>query len=161
MYAGDLPATVRAQVRQLQAQEYDLKRRALHEVIVRKLLEREVAGLGLTVDALLERGLDSKLGEPADAEVEAFYLAQRERLNRPFPERANVAVPLSPPKVEVRADPRRVRGNPDAPVTIVEFSDFQCRFCLRQTWPVESRQPDGNCRRVEPRRPGLRDLPRH
>ena len=72
MYAGDLPATVRAQVRQLQAQEYDLKRRALHEVIVRKLLEREVAGLGLTVDALLERGLDSKLGEPADAEVEAL-----------------------------------------------------------------------------------------
>jgi protein-disulfide isomerase len=45
--------------------------------------------------------------------------------------RANldVAVMLRPPSVNVAYDPARVKGNPEAPVTIVEFSDFQCPFC--------------------------------
>ncbi len=38
---------------------------------------------------------------------------------------------LSPPKVEVPVDPARLRGDPKAPVTIVEFSDFSCPFCRK------------------------------
>jgi protein-disulfide isomerase len=36
---------------------------------------------------------------------------------------------LSPPKVQVNIDPKRVKGNPKARVMIVEFSDFQCPYC--------------------------------
>lgn len=36
---------------------------------------------------------------------------------------------ITPPKVEVSADPARIRGDANAPVTIVEFSDFSCTFC--------------------------------
>ncbi|WP_447974563.1 DsbA family protein [Nitrospira sp. Kam-Ns4a] len=35
-------------------------------------------------------------------------------------------------------DDGRSRGNPQAPVTIIEYSDFTCGFCLkffRETWP--------------------------
>jgi protein-disulfide isomerase len=45
---------------------------------------------------------------------------------------ANVKVMLDPPRYTVptsAADP--TRGNPSAPVTIVEFSDYQCPFCAR------------------------------
>jgi thiol-disulfide isomerase/thioredoxin len=45
---------------------------------------------------------------------------------------------LTPPPVlrfEVKTAGAPVRGNPSAPVTIVEFSDFQCPFC-RKVQPV-------------------------
>ena len=37
--------------------------------------------------------------------------------------------PAQPSKIDFPVDPGRVRGNPKAPVLIVEFSDFQCPFC--------------------------------
>ena len=45
---------------------------------------------------------------------------------------ANVKVMLDPPRYTVPTAPDDpVRGNPAAPITIVEFSDYQCPFCAR------------------------------
>jgi protein-disulfide isomerase len=38
---------------------------------------------------------------------------------------------ITPPKIEMPVDPARLRGDPNAPVTIVEFSDFSCPFCRK------------------------------
>ncbi len=152
----DLQPYVQGQLRPLREQEYQIKSKALDNLVNQKLLEAEAKKKGVTTDKLLEQEVDSKVAEPTDAEVNAVYLVQKAQLNRPFPEvkpqltqalkqakiqqarqdyssrlreQAKVSILLSPPRTEVGFDPARVRGNPKAKVMVVEFSDFQCPYC--------------------------------
>ena len=158
VYETDLLPQIQAQIQKLRNQEYELKAKALENLISQKLLELEAKKRGISSEKLFEQEVDSKVSEPTDAEVEAYYLAQKDRLNRPLEEvkaqlrqalkqarrqqamenyakrlreKAEVAIVLRPPKVEVGYDPVRLRGSSKAAVTIVEFSDFQCPFCAR------------------------------
>ncbi|MGH9785714.1 MAG: thioredoxin domain-containing protein [Terriglobia bacterium] len=162
VYEDELLPLIQSQLRQLERQEYDLKRQALQELIQRKLTEAEANKRGITAEELFRQEVEARVADPADAEVEALYLAQKDRLQRPFgqveeqlrralkqsrlqeAERTfvqglqagvEIAVYLRPPKVEVGYDAARVLGDANAPVTIVEFSDFQCPFCQR-AYPV-------------------------
>lgn len=152
IYDDDLLPTVQGQLLPLRNQEYEIKKRALDNLIEQRLLENAAKESGLTTDKLLQQEVDAKVQEPTDAEVEAYYLAQKERLNRPLDEGlktqlrqslkqakiqqlrqdylkrlrsdSKVVVLLSPPKIQIGYDPKRLRGNPKAPVMIVEFSDY-------------------------------------
>jgi protein-disulfide isomerase len=155
---GELNAVVEGELRQLRRQEYETKRGALETLINRRLVEAEAASRGTTPEKLLAEEVEAKAPAPSDAEIEAFYQVQKERINRPLEtvrmqirqllrqtrlqaaqdefyrslrQKAKVEVLLRPPKVEVSYDPARVRGDAAAPITIVEFSDFQCTFCQR------------------------------
>jgi protein-disulfide isomerase len=157
IYDDDLVASVQGQLLPLRNQEYEIKKKALDNLIEQKLLEAAAKKQGLTTENLLVQEVDSKVPDPSDAEIEGYYLAQRERLNRPLDDAlksqlrlavkqaktqqlredymkrlhsdSNVAILLSPPRVQVGYDPKRLRGNPKAPVMIVEFSDYQCPYC--------------------------------
>lgn len=156
IYDEDLAASAQGQLLSLRNQEYEIKRKALDNLIEQKLLEAAAKKQGLTTEKLLAQEIDSKVSDPSDAEIEGYYLAVKDRMNRPLAEvkaqlrasvkqaktqqvrqeylkrlraDAKVAVLLSPPRVEVASDPARVRGNAKAPVTIVEFSDYQCPYC--------------------------------
>ena len=152
----DLLPYVQGQLRPLRDQEYQIKKKALDNLVNQKLLEAEAKKKGVTTEKLLEQEVDAKVTEPTDAELNAYYLAQKAQLNRPFEEakpqltpslkqakiqqarldysarlreKAKIAILLSPPRTEVSFDPARVRGNAKAKVMIIEFSDFQCPYC--------------------------------
>jgi protein-disulfide isomerase len=149
---AELHAAVENNLKQLQMQEYEVKRKALEQVIQEKLLEAEAQKRGIRPEELVT------VAPATEAEVRAYYLAQAERLNRPFEEvrsqleqslqqaklrqaresyartlreKTPVVILLRPPATAVTVDASRVKGRPDAPVTIVEFSDFQCPYCRR------------------------------
>jgi protein-disulfide isomerase len=156
IYDADLLPSIGGQLFQLKNQEYELKSKELEKLVNQRLLESAAKGKGLSTDAFLEQTVDRTLPPPTPGEVEAYYLAQKDQINRPLSEvkpqmeqalmeakrqqarqdyldslqqKSSVAILLPRPKIDVAADPSRLRGNPDAPVTIVEFSDFQCPYC--------------------------------
>jgi len=157
IYDEDLAPSVQGQLLPLRNQEYEIKRKALDNLIEQKMLETAAKKKGLTTEKLLDQEVNSKVQDPSDAEIEGFYLAQRDRLNRPLDDAlktqlrasikqaktrqlredymkslrsdSKVVVLLSPPRVQVAYDAKRLRGNPKAPVMIVEFSDYQCPYC--------------------------------
>src|SRR5207244_8172845 len=48
-------------------------------------------------------------------------------------DKANVRVLLDPPRIRLRNGDAPVKGPEHAPITIVEFSEFQCSHCGRVT----------------------------
>jgi protein-disulfide isomerase len=67
--------------------------------------------------------------------------AQREAFLRSLRSQANVVIHLKPPPIYragVGVEGAPIRGSAQAPVTIVEFSDFHCPYC-RQVQPTLTR----------------------
>jgi hypothetical protein len=62
-------------VRALRNQEYEIKRKALDNLIEQKLLEAAAKKQGLTTEKLIEQEVTSKITDPSDAEIEGYYLA--------------------------------------------------------------------------------------
>lgn len=156
IYADDLAPMVEGQLLPLRNQEYEIKRKALDSLIEQKLLEAAAKSKGVTTEQFLAQNADAKVPEPNDAEVEGYYMALRERITLTYDEvkpklreslkqakiqqarqdymknlraQSNVAVLMSVPRVNVGYDPARLKGDPKAPVMIVEFSDYQCPYC--------------------------------
>jgi len=157
IYDTDLASAAEGQLQPLRSQEYDIKRKALDTLIEQKTLENAAKAKGLTTDQLIQQEVTAKVKEPSNDVILGFYLAQSGRINRPLDDALKaqvresikqtqtrqlredyikglrdenkVVVLLSPPRVQVAHDPKRLLGNPKAPVMIVEFSDYQCPYC--------------------------------
>jgi protein-disulfide isomerase len=158
--ARDLDAAVKSQIAALRNalmnQEFQIKNKALDDLIRQRVLDVEAARQGLTVEQLFAREVDAHIPTPIDAEAYAYYLGNRSQVNKPFKEvraqmqaalkaleikqmrddyvdylraKADVSIRFHQPRTEVSFDRGRLRGDPKAPVTIVEFADYQCPYC--------------------------------
>jgi protein-disulfide isomerase len=143
-------------LRQLNLEVFEVKQRALNSLIDERLLTDEATDRKLEVTQLLDQEVESKVSAPTSSEIDAYYLEIKSQVNRPLEEirsqiaelltverrrtryenylkqlrsAARIVVMLDPPRSMVPIDRQRVRGPANAPITIVEFSDFECPFC--------------------------------
>lgn len=165
VYEKDFLPQVQSQLNDMRQQEYELKRKALENAINKKLLRAEAKKRGITEEELLKKEVDSQVSEPTQEERDEAIADRIFGSNRPMNiagdqiekelkqdklqqareeyfqklrQQAGVKIYLLPQPMEVGYDPSRVRGNPAAKITMVEFSDFQCPFCLQAYTTVKS-----------------------
>lgn len=118
---------------------------------------KKAAALGVSKRQLVMLQIENKVQTPTAQEIDSFYEANKEKYGKPkeqveqqikqflwqkkrneltnayfkdLKERYKVDYRLEPLRSEVAANGPTL-GAPNAPVTIVEFSDFQCPFCSR------------------------------
>ena len=156
---ADIADNIASQMAQINNQIYTTKKRAIDAIIADQLLDQEAKKRGVTREQLLKQEIKDKVTPVTDAEVEKIYNANKDKVGgktlaqlkapitqqlqnsrqqqrqqefiRELRKTATIKMALKPPTVAVAIDGAPVRGNANAPVTIVEFSDFQCPFCAR------------------------------
>jgi len=97
---------------------------ALSEADVKAFYAANKARFGSTPEADALRQIQSGLKQQREN-------ARRTAFARELRSRYPVQVLLAPYRVPIEIGDAPVRGKETAPVTIVEFSDFQCPFCAR------------------------------
>ena len=163
---GDLDKKAAESLLSIRQQEYETLRRALDDMITDRLLEKEAASRKVTKEALLKSEIEDSVPMPDAARLDALYeqhkqqfggrtreqmgpdiaraVRQQELSTRraafaaELRDRAKVRVALEPPRAQVAipADAPTL-GPASAPVTMVEFSDYQCPFCRRAQSTVD------------------------
>jgi protein-disulfide isomerase len=162
---GDLYADVKGQLIRAEVefltQKYQTESQALDAKLIEVLLEAEAKKQGLAdVETLLEKEIESKVSDPTEEEMLAFYqVMQRQLRGAPYdsvkPQVAaeiirrkqteifqaymeglkasyNVKVDLAfpdLPRIPVSVDDDPSMGPEGAPITIVQFAEYQCPYC--------------------------------
>jgi protein-disulfide isomerase len=138
--------------------EYEVRLQALEQLIFDRALEKEAAARGLSKEAYLKSEVADKVPAPSEQEIATLYEANRARFGgRSFEEikagltrsvrdrrqneqeqilrhalrqQAQVEVLLEEPRAKVAIPPEALALGPEsAPVTMVEFLDYQCPYC--------------------------------
>ena len=159
--AEEIESALAVQLAQLEEQAYQLKRQQLDVLISERLLKQEAERRAMSLQALVDLEVTARAGTVNDKDIEAFYLAnqsqiggqleanlkerirsylQNQRINARRDEyiqslraKAKIAVYLPLPGIRIKAgiEGAPFKGSADAPVTIIEFSDFHCPFCSK------------------------------
>lgn len=154
----EVEAAVASELLSVERQRQEIIERGLNQVVDEKLIELEAAKRDMSAEELLETEIANQVTEPTDQEVDAFYESRKAQIRQPKEEVVDrirtylrqqqglqahsVYVAdlrnsygytsyLEPFRMPVADEGFPSKGPESAPVTIVEFSDFECPYCSR------------------------------
>lgn len=150
-----------------QERAYQLRKTEVDLRINDALLEQEAQKRKVTTNALLDAEVVAKAKPVTEAEAQTFYQQNKERINGEFAPiklqimqylqdtqkrdlqaafaeglrkaatlQVNLRAP-EPPVYQIATDDQPAKGNSAAPVTIVEFTDFECPTCAKSQPVIE------------------------
>ena len=139
---------------QFRTQEYRMRKKALDEIVMATLIDKEAATRKISAAALIAAEVDAKAKPVADEEARAVFESARDRMGQTpeadairsianamqrqrvnqrraefvsnLREKYDVRIMLEPPRFAPDTPNGPAMGPADAPVTVIEFSDFQC-----------------------------------
>ncbi len=159
---GNIEDSLRPLIFNVQEQVYALRKQDLELKINDTLLSAEAQKKSVTTRALLDTEVTAKVAKVTDADAQKFYDENKDRISGDFAQTkaqiiqylqerkereatvafadqlrraSTVQINLTPPvapALSIATDDQPVKGNPNAVVTIVEFTDFECPGCARQ-----------------------------
>ena len=123
-----------------------------------KLVEAEAKSRGIEPEALLKAEVEDKVPPVTDEDIAKFFAENQNRMRGGLDQmkeqirgyldsqgkgkrmfefvnelkaKSEVVIMLDPPRIDVAADDSPRFGSVEAPIQIIEFSDFQCPYCTR------------------------------
>lgn len=157
--AAELDEAAKNRLSKVAQEIYEVKKDTLDEMVEKKLLEQAASKQGKSVEDYVKENIDGKATPPTEDEIKSFYEARKDQMgNKPLKDvqgqiknfltqsksqgargqlmsglraAANIKINIEPPRVSIEAGDNPSIGPKNAPVTIIEFTDFQCPFCSR------------------------------
>lgn len=148
-------------------QYYQAQTKALNELIDKKLLEQKAKSENLTVDQLVDRDIKSQVKDATEDQLKVYYegletdqpydavrgkILEQIRQVRTTKARSAyvkalraqtaVYITLAPPHAHVDVQNAQMLGSEKAPVTVVEFADYECPYCQKVAADVKKLQAD-------------------
>jgi protein-disulfide isomerase len=163
--SGEVEDNLRTIIFNIQEQVYSLRKRNLDLKINDVLLEQEAQKRKVTTSALLEAEVGPKLKKVTEEDTRAFYEQNKEKFTGNYDQlkgriiqhlqqrakhdaevafagqlrgAASIQIFLTapePPVYVIATDDQPSKGREGAPVTIVEFTDYECPSCAK-THPI-------------------------